>query len=929
MKSRHQIHLIFSCLFLVITALPAAAQSGEQLEDYLRTAKRRTDYASLSIQIDRKGSARANLWLPVKTNDRAAVQLALAESLGFPLEFDKESEGFLDGDSEDDAPDTANGPAWVSGEGQNEQAFSQQGLTWTGRMNFSPLMSVLRPLKLQLLVVGVGFENKTPNLIVTGATPLGRSLAVNYYQTQFSLYDQATPIIEVSWGYSTANVLWNLVPLGAFLLVPMLLTLWMSWSVLKMKDQPGQMWGRYFGFLYRFMNLIWLIWIPVCSWSSIDEILSLLFGGSNRVLAETVSLSFYFAPPLMAVYLCHLLSGRVYRQVRGVEWSAREVVGKAILANAFSILPIFFVLLTINTFIVGSRHAGLFLVAGLVCWFLWAQLASRALNLSMYAVTSGDLRDRVFELAERAGVTLKQIYVLPEAKAQMSNAFARSDNAVMLTGSLLRHLSKREVDGIMAHEIGHLKEKHPQMKTRITVVTMVLVNVLVVALASIFRLQHSAPIIISLGVGSAMLILHFLSRSNERHADAIAVNLTGDPEGFISGLAKLSRLNLMPLHSGGWGESLDTHPRMLRRLNDVARFHGIPATRLEELLTTADIPESHYSTVEADEVQGKIFTTDFKRKYNVRTALVLLATILLPPLLVAFLLPRLNLQGAALVVAYASGLIVTLLLYQVVRNLVSCWGQGSLERRLRTRLKHQGFAEAARDGIAVGLSPSAETRKYENYLFWDIGVLWLTKDKLYYLGEESQFACERRHVEDVYLDNSRAEWLPDKNLYLRWNDPNREAGDTLHFLALGTLSVLQARRQLVSLHERVHAWLEQNTSFPIASETLPVLPTPAFEAITSEPASDKFNFGLILKASMQMSVVSGVLSFSLRLSFSQALYAIAVAILIGFIDESPKLFHRPQLSHSDGPAKPKAVPEYQACAWATESNVATASPDIP
>jgi Zn-dependent protease with chaperone function len=48
---------------------------------------------------------------------------------------------------------------------------------------------------------------------------------------------------------------------------------------------------------------------------------------------------------------------------------------------------------------------------------------------------------------------------VPEAKAQMSNAFARSDRAVMITASLLKHLSKREVDGIIAHEIGHLKEK--------------------------------------------------------------------------------------------------------------------------------------------------------------------------------------------------------------------------------------------------------------------------------------------------------------------------------------------------------------------------------------------------------------------------------------------------------------------------------------
>ena len=52
---------------------------------------------------------------------------------------------------------------------------------------------------------------------------------------------------------------------------------------------------------------------------------------------------------------------------------------------------------------------------------------------------------------------------------------------------------------------------------------------------------------------------------------------------------------------------------------------------------------------------------------------------------------------------------------------------------------------------------------YEDYLFWDIGVLWLSDEKLYYLGEETQFALERSRIQDVYLGDSRAEWLPEKN----------------------------------------------------------------------------------------------------------------------------------------------------------------------
>src|SRR5882672_6704965 len=112
-----QIRLIFICLLLAITSLPSRAQSHAQLADYLRTAQRRTDYASLSLQIDRSGSAQANLWLPVKANDREAVQRALAESLGFPLEFGKGPAEIPDADSGDDYSRTAQ-PSWFSGKGQ-------------------------------------------------------------------------------------------------------------------------------------------------------------------------------------------------------------------------------------------------------------------------------------------------------------------------------------------------------------------------------------------------------------------------------------------------------------------------------------------------------------------------------------------------------------------------------------------------------------------------------------------------------------------------------------------------------------------------------------------------------------------------------------------------------------------------------------------
>src|SRR6185503_14523794 len=90
-------------------------------------------------------------------------------------------------------------------------------------------------------------------------------------------------------------------------------------------------------------------------------------------------------------------------------------------------------------------------------------------------------------------------------------------------------------------------------------------------ITSTANLTNATPLVFAAAVGVANLALFFRSRRNERQADAIGVSLTGEPEACISGLARLARLNLMPLHSDGWGKSLDTHPQAMRRFEEIAR----------------------------------------------------------------------------------------------------------------------------------------------------------------------------------------------------------------------------------------------------------------------------------------------------------------------------------------------------------------------
>ena len=138
------------------------------------------------------------------------------------------------------------------------------------------------------------------------------------------------------------------------------------------------------------------------------------------------------------------------------------------------------------------------------------------------------------------------------------------------------------MDAILAHEVGHLQAKHPQTAGMIMVAVIVAANFVGTFITKFANLQNATPLVFAAAVGVANLAVFFRSRRNERQADAIGVSLTGDPEAFISGLARLSRLNLTPLHSGGWGKSLDTHPNTMRRFEEIAKAHGISESRMHE-----------------------------------------------------------------------------------------------------------------------------------------------------------------------------------------------------------------------------------------------------------------------------------------------------------------------------------------------------------
>jgi Zn-dependent protease with chaperone function len=203
---------------------------------------------------------------------------------------------------------------------------------------------------------------------------------------------------------------------------------------------------------------------------------------------------------------------------------------------------------------------------------------------SMKAVTSGPWYRMVQDMAERAGVRVKKVVIL---RAKTPNAFANAFGTVGLTQGLLQKLEPEEVRAVVAHEIGHLKGRHPHKTMLATLPTLVLLwCALRFSEPLLDRVPETGVIPGALFVG--MLVLVALTpvlasgrgrRQREREADALAVEWTGDPELVIRALTKLHALAGAPERLKPSDEFLSTHPSLAHRIHAIrAREDGNPTS---------------------------------------------------------------------------------------------------------------------------------------------------------------------------------------------------------------------------------------------------------------------------------------------------------------------------------------------------------------
>jgi heat shock protein HtpX len=256
--------------------------------------------------------------------------------------------------------------------------------------------------------------------------------------------------------------------------------------------------------------------------------------------------------------------------------------------------------------LIGGQTGMIFAFGIAVAMNLGSYWYSDKLVLRMYGahpVEGTELNAIVAELAARGGMPTPKVYLID---SDQPNAFATGRNpehaAVAATSGLMRRLGRNEVRAVLAHELGHVKNRDSLTMT----ITAVLAGAIGMLAQSLFffgafggRDRNSplggigALLVMILAPLAAMLVQMAISRSREYEADRAGAELSGEPQALASALNKISHAAadipnpraernpasahlfiINPLHGTGADNLFSTHPSTENRIARLMAMAG-------------------------------------------------------------------------------------------------------------------------------------------------------------------------------------------------------------------------------------------------------------------------------------------------------------------------------------------------------------------
>ena len=232
-------------------------------------------------------------------------------------------------------------------------------------------------------------------------------------------------------------------------------------------------------------------------------------------------------------------------------------------------------------------------------WWLWAAIGATILVIIPMAlvpvlllplfykfqpIPEGELKDRLFALADQIGTHVQGIYVWHLGdKTSKANAAVTGwgrTRRIIISDTLIESNSIEEIEVVMALELGHHVRwdvwKMLAVSTALIFISFFVIDLALAAWIDSLGLRGiddiaGLPLVLIVGAGVSLVALpisNWLSRKAETAADLYALNLTGMRDEFISAMNKLGDQNLSQKNPNAIVEFLfHSHPSIQHRID--------------------------------------------------------------------------------------------------------------------------------------------------------------------------------------------------------------------------------------------------------------------------------------------------------------------------------------------------------------------------
>lgn len=244
---------------------------------------------------------------------------------------------------------------------------------------------------------------------------------------------------------------------------------------------------------------------------------------------------------------------------------------------------------------------GIAAIMNISSWYFSDQIALAAYNAQPVSVNQApELYNLIEILAQRANIPMPGVYIIPTDAA---NAFATGRDpehaAVAVTEGILNTLPEDELEGVIAHELSHIKNRDTLTQTVAVTIASAISWLAQMASYAIWftggsrdNRNNSNPIVLLLTIIlaplAATVIQLAISRTREFSADTGAAQLTGNPRALARALQRLennarqislegnpafSPLLIINFSGGDWVKNLfSTHPSTEARVENLLQL---------------------------------------------------------------------------------------------------------------------------------------------------------------------------------------------------------------------------------------------------------------------------------------------------------------------------------------------------------------------